>query len=76
MNFSIAEVFLLVWAVGATVWCGVVHRLLRVVILKEKIVSNLVAEVAMGEVKPTCNDGVWTVENEDIRMSFVERNRG
>ena len=30
----------------------------------------------LGEVKPKCNDGVWTVENEDIRMSFVERNRG
>lgn len=73
MTFSIAEVFLLVWAIGATVLCAVILRVLKLAILKEKVVSNLVAEVASGEVKPTYQDGIWTVENDDIRMQFAKR---
>lgn len=68
---SIAEVFLMLWAIVATVLAVISHSLFKRAVMHGKAISVLIAEVATGEVKPKDGgDGYITVENDDIRMSF------
>lgn len=68
---SVAEVFLMLWAVLATVLAVVLQGLLKRAVAHQKAVSFLLAEVATGEVKvKEIADGFLTVENEDLRMTF------
>jgi hypothetical protein len=68
---SIAEMFLMAWAVLATVLAVFFHVLVKRVVANHKAVSFLLAEVATGEVKVReVGDGFLSVENEDLRMTF------
>ena len=68
---SIAEVFLMLWAVLATIAVGILHSVLKRAVASHKAVSFLLAEVATGEVKvKEVGGGFLSVENEDLRMTF------
>ena len=68
---SMAEVFLMTWAVLATVLAVFFHMLVKRAVAHHKAVSFLLAEVATGEVKvKEIADGFLSVENEDLRMTF------
>jgi hypothetical protein len=68
---SIAEVFLMLWAVLATVLAVVLQSLLKRAVIHGKAISFLLAEVATGEVKAKdAGNGFISVENEDLRMTF------
>ena len=72
---SIAEIFLMTWAVLATVVAGFFHMTVKRAIAHHKAVSFLLAEVATGEVKvKEIADGFLVVENEDLRMTFKKLN--
>lgn len=73
---SIAEIFLLLWAVGATVGCGFLMGVLRHAAREHKNLAFLLAEVATGEV--TAKDegnGFISVENDDMKMTFKKMER-
>lgn len=68
---SIAEIFLLLWAVGATVGCGFFMGVIRHAAREHKHLALLLAEVATGEV--TAKDegnGFISVENNAMKMTF------
>lgn len=68
---SIAEVFLMLWAVLATVLAVILQTLLKRAVAHHKAVSFLLAEVATGEVKAKdAGNGFISVENDDLRMTF------
>ena len=68
---SMAEMFLMAWAVLATVLAVFFHMLVKRAVAHHKAVSFLLAEVATGEVKVReVGDGFLSVENEDLRMTF------
>lgn len=68
---SMAEIFLMVWAVGATIGVGVLHSILKRAVAHHKAIAFLLAEVATGEVKPQdAGNGFISVENDDMRMTF------
>ena len=68
---SIAEIFLLVWACGGTIGCGLLYGILKRAVAHHKAIAFLLAEVATGEVKPKdAGDGFISVENDDMRMTF------
>lgn len=72
---SIAEVFLMLWAIVATVLAVISHNMFKRAVMHGKAISVLIAEVSLGEVKPKDDgDGFISVENEDIRMSFKKLN--
>lgn len=73
MELSIAEYFLLTWAVMATVITGILWNRLGFYFRHGRAVSVLLAEVTLGEVKPYVKGGFTVVENEDITMSFRKR---
>jgi hypothetical protein len=68
---SVAEIFLLVWAVGATIVIGLLHAVLKRAVMHHKMISVLMAEVALGDVVPKdAGNGYISVENDDMRMTF------
>ena len=68
---SVAEVFLMLWAVLATVLAVVLQSLLKRAVIHGKAISFLLAEVATGEVKAKdAGNGFISVENDDLRMTF------
>jgi hypothetical protein len=73
---SIAEIFLLVWAVGATVGCGILWGIIRKAVLYTKTLANLVCELATKdpEAKVTELGGKrFSVENEQVRLTFQRK---
>ena len=74
MDLSIAEVFLLAWAIFATVVAGYSWSRLKFYFMHGRAVSVLLAEVVNGDVKPyTRADGFTVVENDDLKMSFKKK---
>ena len=68
---SIAEIFLLVWACLATTLAVLYRGSAKNLFHHHKKLSILLAELASGEIKATQDDrGVWTVENDDMKMQF------
>ena len=68
---SIAEIFLLVWAGVATTLAVLYRGSAKNLFHHHKQLSILLAELASGEIKATQDGrGVWTVENEDMKMQF------
>jgi hypothetical protein len=68
---SVAEMFLMAWAILATVVAVVLQSVVKRAVAHHKAVSFLLAEVATGEVKvKEVGDGFLVVENEDLRMTF------
>lgn len=74
MNMS--EIFLWVWAVGATTLAVMYREASRKFRHAHKNTSILLAEVVTGEVKPVKKDGYWVVENEDMKLAFKKLNKG
>lgn len=73
---SMAEIFLMVWAVGATVGCGILWGIIKKAVLYTKTLANLVCELATKdpEAKVTELGGnKFTVENDDIRLTFQRK---
>ena len=68
MEYS--EMFLLGWACVATVLAVVYREIGRRSHIRMLSTSVLLAEVVTGEVKATNKNGVWTVENDDTKLSF------
>jgi hypothetical protein len=74
---SVAEIFLMVWAGSATAFGVWAHGKARQFYTAHKLVATLVAELATGEIKATQDSkGVWTVENDDMKMQFLSVKRG
>ena len=68
---SVAEIFLLVWACLATTLAVLYRGSAKNLFHHHKKLSILLAELASGEIKATQDDrGVWTVENDDMKMQF------
>lgn len=73
---SIAEIFLMVWAFLATVLAVMYRESAKKFLNAQKMTSILVAELATGEIKATQDaDGMWTVENEGMKMQFLARRK-
>lgn len=73
MELSVAEMFLMAWAVLATIAVGYCWSRLKFYFMHGRAVSVLLAEVSCGEIKPYVKDGFTVVENDDIKMSFKKR---
>ena len=68
---SVAEWFLLCWAVLATIGVGLLNAVIKRAVAHHKMIAILLAEVATGEVLPKdVGDGFVSVENDDLRMTF------
>ena len=73
---SIAEMFLMVWAVGATVGCGLLWALVKRAVVYTRNLSDLVCELVTDDpdAKITeLGDNRFTVENNNIKMTFQRR---
>lgn len=74
MEFSNAEIFLLVWSVSATCIAVWVHGKANYHFEAHAKLANLLAEVVLGDTTPTKDENdVWTVENDDVRLRFKKR---
>lgn len=74
MELSNAEMFLGAWAVLATILGGWLWGRAKHHFMAHALMANLLAEVVLGDITPTKDtDGVWTVENDDMRMSFKKK---
>jgi uncharacterized membrane protein YwaF len=68
---SVAEMFLMTWAVLATIVAVFLQSVVKRAVAHHKAVSFLLAEVATGEVKvKEIADGFLVVENDDLKMTF------
>lgn len=73
---SIAEMFLLVWAVGATILCGLLWALVKRAVVYTRNLSDLVCELVVKDpdAKITeLGDNRYTVENNNMSMTFQRR---
>ena len=71
---SIAEIFLLLWAGVATTLAVLYRDSAKNLFHHHKQLSILLAELASGEIQATQDDrGIWTVENENMKMQFKTR---
>ena len=68
---SIAEIFLMTWAVLATVAAVFLQSVVKRAVAHHKAIAFLLAEVATGEVvAKDAGDGFISVENDDLKMTF------
>ena len=68
---SIAEIFLMTWAVLATVVAVFLQSVVKRAVAHHKAIAFLLAEVATGEVvAKDAGDGFISVENDDLKMTF------
>ena len=67
---SYAEVFLLTWAVIATVLAVLGRHMSQKYFVKSKVLEIVVCELSSGELVPKKEGDTYTVENEHIRMVF------
>lgn len=73
---SIAEIFLLVWACGATIGVGILWGIIKRAVVYTKNLSGLVCELVTDDpdvVITPLGDNRYTVENECIKMTFERR---
>ena len=69
-----SEIFLMVWAVGATILAGYLWSRAKHHFMSHIRSVELLAEVVVGDVIPIKNpDGSWTVENDYIKTSFKKK---
>jgi hypothetical protein len=69
-----AEVFLIVWAVVATLLAVYYQQKHKQVEMKYDNTGNLLCDVVVGDVKPRKNnEGFWVVENSHTRIVFKRR---
>ena len=68
---SIAEIFLMTWAILATVVAVFLQSVVKRAVAHHKAIAFLLAEVATGEVvAKDAGDGFISVENDDLKMTF------
>ena len=68
---SVAEIFLLLWAGVATTLAVLYRGSAKNLFHHHKQLSILLAELASGEIQATQDErGMWTVENENMKMQF------
>jgi len=73
---SYAEVFLLIWAVSATVLLGFLWSLLKKAVVYTRNLSNLVCELVVKDPDAKITElgnNHYTVENDSIKMTFERR---
>ena len=73
---SIAEIFLLVWAGGATIGCGILWAIIKKAVLYTRNLSELVCELVVKDPDAKITElgnNRYTVENENISMTFQRR---
>ena len=72
---SIAEIFLMTWAILATLIVGFLHSVVKKAVAHHQSIAFLLAEVATGEVvAKDAGDGFISVENDDMKMTFRKLN--
>ena len=75
-DFSVAEYFLLTWAILSTVFAGYCWGRAKYYYVSNMQTSILLAELASGDiVAKTRADGFTVVENENVKMSFKKRGK-
>lgn len=67
---SYAEMFLMGWAILSTVFAVMYSNRAKFYNKHHRKTAVLLAEVVTGEVTPVLENGMWVVENEEIKMSF------
>lgn len=71
---SMAEWFLLTWAVLATLLAGLFHNSAKRAIVHHRMLSLLLADVCCGDVVPKkINENTYSVENDDMRITMQRR---
>ena len=70
---SNAEIFLMVWAGLGTLLTVLYRESAKNFSRQHAQTAVLLAEVVTGEVKPLQKDGVWVVENDNIRLVFRKK---
>ena len=73
---SYAEMFLLMWAVLATVLCGFLWTIIKKAVLYTRNLSDLVCELVVKDPDAKITElgnNRYTVENENIKMTFERR---
>jgi hypothetical protein len=69
-----SEIFLLVWACLATTLAVLYREGGKKLLRAHRELSVLVAELALGEIKPTQEGDYTVVENDSFRLKFIKRN--
>lgn len=71
---SVAEWFLLAWAMTATLVAGWLNNKTARMFKEIGAISGLLADVATGDVVAhKRDDGVYVVENDEIKLAFKRR---
>lgn len=73
---SYAEMFLLMWAVSATVLCGIAWSIIKKAVLYTRNLSDLVCELVSKDPDAKITElgnNRYTVENDNIKMTFERR---
>lgn len=69
---SNAEVFLMLWAVGATVVAVIFHGMFKVGVRRARDLAELCADLALGDAKKSIEGQFTVVENDNMRMKFMK----
>lgn len=73
---SYAEMFLMVWAVVATIGCGILWGIIKKAVLYTRNLSNLVCEIVTKDPDAKITElgnNRYTVENDSIKMTFQRK---
>lgn len=73
---SYAEIFLMIWAVSATIGCGIAWGIIKKAVVYTRNLADLVCELVSKDpdAKITeLGDNRYTVENNSIKMTFKRK---
>lgn len=73
---SYAEMFLMVWAVVATISCGILWGLVKRAVVYTRNLSDLVCDLVVKDPDTKITElgnNHYTVENDNIKMTFQRR---
>lgn len=73
---SYAEMFLMVWAVIATIACGILWALIKRAVVYTRNLSDLVCELVSKDPDAKITElgnNRYTVENDNIKMTFQRK---
>lgn len=75
MDMSIAEWFLLCWAILATLLAGFFFKIVKHGAMRHAMLANMLAEVVWGDITPKYNSDRtgFELENDDMRIGMMRR---
>lgn len=70
---SNAELFLLAWAGLATALAVMYRESAKKFRVHQMATAELLSDVVVGDVTPFKRDGLWVVENDNVKIAFKRR---